>query len=132
MRALVVLALAGALLGCPGNQWSTDPDIRAKQEWITKCAVADSSLRILTQLYRARKLSEAGAERIDGAFTLYEAVCAVAPPNPDEPLISTVIQALAVEVCPTIAPSEDWALTAIEAAQCVAAGAAQAATEGES
>lgn len=128
-----VLLLLGAMVasGClPTSVKSDDPVLAAQQEWIAGCLVADRQIQTATVLYQAGQIPESVASHIDEAVALYAAVCAVDPPDAGAPIASVFVRSLAARVCPSMAPpgpSEDWVLTAIDAAACVAEGALVAA-----
>lgn len=123
--AMAVIAVV-LLTACkPGELFSPDPILAAQQQWTAGCKVADSHIQTVTKLYRAGQIPESVADVVDDAVDLYEAVCTVDPPDAGAPIQNTIVLALAAKVCPAMAPAnvDDWLLTAIDAAACVAEGA---------
>lgn len=125
--AVLLIGIAVVMLqGCPlANTFSPDPEIAAKQQWAKGCQVADSNLQTAKKLWKAGQLDVSARGPLLEATSLYEAVCTGDPPAPGEPIASTVVRVLAARVCPGLAPTnpDDWLLTAIDAAACVAEGA---------
>ena len=124
-RLLWLLPAILLLAACESMPWSENPETAVKQQWVAGCKAADSNIRTATTLYRAGQLSESAADSIDDVVDLYEVVCTGDPPDPGVPIQSIVVRALAAKVCPSLAPSstDDWALTLVDAAACVAEGA---------
>lgn len=126
MKALLVAALTFMLVGCPLGSFSEDPTIAAKQQWNAGCLIADSNIQTTLKLYKAGLLSESAADKMDNVVDLYDVVCVGEPPLPGATVQSTVLLVLAAKVCPASVPStgvDNWQMTLITVAACIAEGA---------
>ena len=126
------LALASLLFfgACGGQMWSEDPKIAATQQWALSCQVTDSNIRTMATLRKAGQLSESVVNSMEEVVVLYAVICLGDPPDADGSLASQAVKIIAARVCPSLVPSDsdNWALTAAEAASCAAEAALLAET----
>ena len=122
---LISLFVAMFMAACAQNLWSEDPRTAATQQWALSCKAADANVQTATVLFKAGQLSDSAADAMDGAVLMYRVICEGEPPADDGALVSGAVKLLAAAVCPSLAPSDtdNWALTAAEAANCAAEAA---------